>query len=148
MKFLPKLKEKQWDKLIEQQMFKKWQEEGLYKFDKKSKKPLYSIDTPPPYVNTPIHIGHAYTYVWQDIMARSRRMMGFNVLFPIGLDKNGLPIEVMAEKIFNIKMHETPREEFIAKCKEMLEKAGDASLDSFKRLGLSCNEWQVKYELG
>ncbi|MBU5688943.1 MAG: valine--tRNA ligase [Candidatus Aenigmarchaeota archaeon] len=148
MDFQPKLKEKQWDKSIEQKMFKKWQEEGLYKFDKKSKKPLYSIDTPPPYVNTPIHIGHAYTYVWQDIMARSRRMMGFNVLFPIGLDKNGLPIEVMAEKIFNIKMHETPREEFIAKCKEMLEKAGDASLDSFKRLGLSCNEWQVKYELG
>ncbi|MEM5799452.1 MAG: valine--tRNA ligase [Candidatus Aenigmatarchaeota archaeon] len=148
MDFQPKIKEKQWDKSIEKQMFKKWQEEGLYKFDKKSKKPLYSIDTPPPYVNTPIHIGHAYTYVWQDIMARSRRMMGFNVLFPIGLDKNGLPIEVMAEKIFNIKMHETPREEFIAKCKEMLEKAGDASLDSFKRLGLSCNEWQVKYELG
>jgi valyl-tRNA synthetase len=144
----PKLKEKQWDKKIEELMLKKWKEEGLYKFDKKSKKQVYSIDTPPPYVNTPIHIGHAYTYVWQDIMARSRRMMGFNVLFPIGLDKNGLPIEVMAEKIFNIKMHETPREEFIKKCKEMLEKAGDASLDSFKRLGLSCNEWEVKYELG
>jgi len=146
--FEPKLKEKQWDKKIEEVMLKKWQEEKLYKFNKKSKKPLYSIDTPPPYVNTPIHIGHAYTYVWQDIMARSRRMMGFNVLFPIGLDKNGLPIEVMAEKTFNIKMHETPREEFIKKCKEMLEKAGDISLDSFKRLGLSCNEWEVKYEIG
>ncbi|MEM0473450.1 MAG: valine--tRNA ligase [Candidatus Aenigmatarchaeota archaeon] len=148
MEFTPKLKEKQWDKSIEQLMFKKWQEEKLYKFDKKSKKPVYSIDTPPPYVNTPIHIGHAYTYVWQDMMARSRRMMGFNVLFPIGLDKNGLPIEVMAEKVFNIKMHETPREEFIKKCKEMLEKAGDASLDSFKKLGLSCNSWNVEYDLG
>ena len=146
--FKPKLKEKQWDKRIEELMFKKWQEEKIYKFDKKSKKPIYSIDTPPPYVNTPIHIGHAYTYVWQDIMARSRRMMGFNVLFPIGLDKNGLPIEVMAEKTFNIRMHETPREEFIKKCKEMLEKAGDISLDSFKRLGLSCNEWEVRYEVG
>ncbi|MCS7135239.1 MAG: class I tRNA ligase family protein, partial [Candidatus Aenigmarchaeota archaeon] len=148
MDLQPKLKAKQWNKDIEQIMFKKWQEEGIYKFNKKSKKKLYSIDTPPPYVNTPIHIGHAYTYVWQDIMARSRRMMGFNVLFPIGLDKNGLPIEVMTEKVYNIKMHETPREEFITKCKELLEKAGDISLNSFKRLGLSCNEWEVKYELG
>lgn len=148
MELKPKLKEKQWNPSIEKAIFDKWQKEGLYKFTKNSKKPLYSIDTPPPYVNTPIHIGHAYTYVWQDIMARTRRMMGFNVLFPMGLDKNGLPIEVMAEKTFNIVMHETPREEFISKCKEMLEKAGDTSLDSFKRLGLSCNEWEVKYELG
>ncbi len=148
MELKPKIKQKQWDPSIEKTMFERWQKEGLYKFNKNSKKPLYSIDTPPPYVNTPIHIGHAYTYVWQDIMARTRRMMGFNVLFPMGLDKNGLPIEVMAEKTFNIVMHETPREEFILKCKEMLEKAGDTSLDSFKKLGLSCNEWKVKYELG
>jgi len=148
MELKPKLKEKQWNPSIEKEMFEKWQKEELFKFDKHSKKPVYSIDTPPPYVNTPIHIGHAYTYVWQDMMARSRRMMGFNVLFPMGLDKNGLPIEVMAEKTFKISMHQTPRDIFIEKCKEMLKKSGDASLDSFKRLGLSCNSWEVKYELG
>ncbi len=148
MEFKSKIKQKAWEPDIELLMFKKWQDEKLYKFDKKSKKPLYSIDTPPPYVNTPIHIGHAYTYTWQDMMARSRRMMGFNVLFPMGLDKNGLPIEVMAEKIFKIVMHETPREEFILKCKKMLEEAGDASLDSFKKLGLSCNDWKIDYDIG
>src|SRR3989338_7626715 len=148
MEFKSKIKQKTWEHDIELLMFEKWQEEKLYKFDKKSKKPLYSIDTPPPYVNTPIHIGHAYTYTWQDMMARSRRMLGFNVLFPMGLDKNGLPIEVMAEKIFKIVMHETPREEFILKCKKMLEEAGDASLDSFKKLGLSCNDWKIDYDIG
>ncbi len=148
MQFEPKIKQKTWDPNIESLMFDKWQKEKIYKFDKESKKKLYSIDTPPPYVNTPIHIGHAYTYTWQDMMARSRRMSGFNVLFPMGLDKNGLPIEVMAEKIFKIVMHETPREEFILKCKEMLEQAGDASLDSFKKLGLSCNNWNIDYDVG
>jgi len=148
MKFEPKIKQKRWDKSLEKQVWDKWQSEKLFKFDKNSKKPLFSIDTPPPYVNTPIHVGHAYTYVWQDIMARSKRMLGYNVLYPMGLDKNGLPIEVQAEKIYKINMHKTPREEFIKLCKEMIEQSGDKSLDSFKKLGLSCNEWDVKYELG
>ncbi len=147
MKFEPKIVEKSWNKSIEPKLFDRWQKEKLYKFDKKSKKKIFSIDTPPPYVNTPVHIGHAYTYVWMDIMARFKRMSGFNVLFPMGLDKNGLPIEVQTEKVFNISMHDTPREEFIEKCKQVLKEAGDTSLDSFKRLGLSCNEWETKYEV-
>ncbi len=147
MKFKPKIKKKRWDKSLEKPLWDMWQEEQLFKFNKNSKKPLFSIDTPPPYVNTPIHIGHAYTYVWQDIMARSKRMLGHEVLFPLGLDKNGLPIEVQTEKVYGINMHETPREKFIKLCKEMIEKSGDKSLDSFKRLGLSCNQWDVKYEI-
>jgi valyl-tRNA synthetase len=148
MKLEPKLKKKRWDSSLEKDIWDKWQKEGFFKFDKKSKKPLFSIDTPPPYVNKPIHIGHAYTYVWMDVMARSKRMLGYNILFPMGLDKNGLPIEVQAEKTYGINMHETPRDEFIKLCKKMIEKSGDKSLDSFKRLGLSCNNWKVDYELG
>jgi len=148
MKLEPKIKQKRWDKDLEKQIWNKWQKEKLFKFDKDSKKPLFAIDTPPPYVNTPIHVGHAYTYVWQDIMARSKRMLGYSVLYPMGLDKNGLPIEVQAEKVYKINMHETPRQEFIKLCKNMIEKSGDQSLDSFKKLGLSCNEWDLKYKIG
>ena len=39
-----------------------WQEKGIYKFDKNSSKPTYSIDTPPPTVNGKIHIGHIFSY--------------------------------------------------------------------------------------
>ncbi|MEM1550754.1 MAG: valine--tRNA ligase, partial [Candidatus Bathyarchaeia archaeon] len=121
---------------------------GIYRFDENSHKEIFSIDTPPPYVNTPIHIGQAYTYVWMDIFARYKRMNGYNVLFPIGLDKNGLPVEVQAEKTFGIVMHETPREEFIARCKQLLKESGDISLEIFKRLGLSCNSWDLEYRIG
>jgi len=148
MQFKPKIKEKRWEKRLEPKIFEKWQKEELFEFDKKSRKKIFSIDTPPPYVNTPIHIGHAYTYVIMDAIARFKRMQGFNVLFPMGLDKNGLPIEVQAEKEFNISIHETPREKFIKKCKELITKSGDSSLDSFKRLGLSCNSWKTAYEIG
>ncbi len=75
-------------------------------------------------------------------------MAGFNVLFPMGLDKNGLPVEVQTEKTFNISMHETPRKEFLEKCEEVLKESGDVSLDTFKRLGLSCNAWNVEHRIG
>ncbi len=146
--FKPKIKEKTWNPDIESTLFEKWQNEQLFKFDENSKKPLFSIDTPPPYVNTPVHIGQAYTYTWMDMFVRFKRMDGFNVLFPMGLDKNGLPVEVQTEKTFNISMHETPREEFIEKCKQVLKESGDISLETFKRLGLSCTSWEVEHKIG
>jgi len=146
--FETKLKEKPWIPCTETHLFRKWQEEHLSKFDVESAKPLFSIDTPPPYVNTPVHIGQAYTYVWMDIFARYRRMTGWNVLFPIGLDKNGLPVEVQTERTFKISMHETPREEFIEKCRVILKESGDRSLDTFKRLGISFNSWELDHKVG
>ena len=144
----PKLKETRWSHELEKNIRNLWENAGIYKFNSSSKNPVFSIDTPPPYVNSPVHIGHAYTYTIMDAIARFRRMTGFNVLFPMGLDKNGLPIEVQTEKKFDISIRNTPREEFIRKCKQLIEQAGDASLDSFKRLGLSCNSWETEYKLG
>lgn len=144
----PKIKEKRWKKEFESEIWEKWQRERIYSFDKESKKKVFSIDTPPPYVNNPVHMGHAYTYSQMDMIARYKRMKGFNVLFPIGLDKNGLPIEVQTEKQFKIKMTEVPREEFLKKCKELINMYGDISLEIFKRCGLSCNSWELKYEVG
>ncbi len=148
MKFVPKIKEKRWRPSVESETFDRWQKKGIFHFRKDDKRPIFSIDTPPPYVNTPVHIGHAYTYIWMDVMARYRRMLGYNVLFPMGLDKNGLPIEVQTEKEYKIRMNDVSRQEFIDKCKKLLKKYGDISLDTFKKLGLSCNSWEIKHELG
>src|SRR3989344_838501 len=100
------LKEKSWSKESEKEVYEKWKKEECYKFDKHDSKPVYSIDTPPPYVNTPVHIGQATTYVLMDFFARFKRMLNYNVLFPLGLDRNGLPIEMEAEKRFKIKLNE------------------------------------------
>ncbi|MAG15433.1 valine--tRNA ligase [Candidatus Woesearchaeota archaeon] len=143
-----KLKEKRWKKEVEEAIYSEWKEKAFYKFDEKSKKPVYSIDTPPPYLNTPIHIGHATTYTLMDMFARFKRMKGFNVLFPLGLDKNGLPIEVAAEKKFGIKFNKMPRIEFLKKCKQVLDEAGMASTTSFLRLGIGFNSWKLGTEIG
>ncbi len=143
-----RLKEKRWSKELEEPIYSEWKEKEPYKFDRKSKKPSYSIDTPPPYLNTPIHIGHATTYALMDMFARYRRMKGFNVLFPLGLDKNGLPIEMAAEKKFGIKFNKMPRGEFISKCKQVLDDAGMKSLNSFLRLGIGFNSWRLGTGIG
>src|SRR3972149_674045 len=88
------LGEKQWNKEFEPALYKEWKQKKLFAFNEHTSKRVYSIDTPPPYVNTPVHIGQATTYVLMDMFARFRRMMGQEVIFPLGLDRNGLPIEI------------------------------------------------------
>ena len=143
----PKIKEKKWIKDFEKEIAEKWKS-NPHSFDKTSEKPIYSIDTPPPYVNTPIHIGHASTYTIMDMIARFRRMIGFNVLFPLGLDRNGLPIEMAAEKKFGKKFNEVTREEFLEMCNKVLEESSAESLDSFMRLGHSYSSWKIGTGLG
>ncbi len=144
----PKIKSKRWSRDIEDKISSKWEKRWPYGFDEKSKRPVYSIDTPPPYVNTPVHIGQATTYVLMDMFARFRRMTGHNVLFPLGLDRNGLPIEMAAEKRFGRKLTSLPRKEAIGLCYRILEEASMASVDSFRRLGISFNSWKKGNGIG
>src|SRR3972149_51933 len=97
------LKEKSWSKDMEKPLYEEWKSSRRYKFVDTAK-PVFSIDTPPPYVNTPIHIGHAATYTLMDMFARFHRMTGKSVLFPLGLDRNGLPIEMAAQKRFGVSI--------------------------------------------
>ena len=143
-----KIKEKSWDKEFEKPIYEYWKNKGLFKFNKNSEKPVYSIDTPPPYVNAPVHMGHAATYSLMDMFARFRRMVGYNVLFPLGLDRNGLPIEMAAEKKFGKKFNEVPREQFLEMCKKVLEEASAESVDTFLKLGHSYNSLEIGTGIG
>jgi valyl-tRNA synthetase len=142
------IEEKRWSKEFEREIYEKWKEEGAYEFDKNSEKPVYSIDTPPPYSNTPVHVGQATTYVLMDMFARFKRMTGYNVLFPLGLDKNGLPIEMATEKKFGIRLADIPREECIRLCRRVLEEAGTETVESFLRMGIGFNSWRFGTGLG
>jgi valyl-tRNA synthetase len=144
-----KLKDvKNWGPEIEKPINDEWKKAEKYLFDKKSKKKIYSIDTPPPYVNSPIHIGQAVTYCYMDFFARYRRMKGFQVIFPLGLDRNGLPIEVAAEKEFSVSPFQVSREKFIEYCKKILEKTSSETEDTFARLGISFTSYKKGNHIG
>ncbi len=129
-------------------LFNTWQKEKLFYFNKESGKPIYSIDTPPPYANAPWHMGGAIHYSGIDMIARYKRMKGHEILFPMCLDRNGLPIEVQAEKEFKVSMHDVPREEFLAMCKQILDRVGDMILNICRILGFSNNsfDWEDVYK--
>ncbi|MFH1234485.1 MAG: class I tRNA ligase family protein, partial [Candidatus Diapherotrites archaeon] len=140
--------ETRWEKDFEQAILTEWLANKRHAFKEEKGKKLFSIDTPPPYVNTPVHIGQATTYVLMDMFARYKKMKGFNVLFPLGLDRNGLPIEMAAEKKFGISVHRTPREEFLEKCRQILEETSGESIDTFQKLGIGFNSFEKGDEIG
>ncbi|VVB73848.1 Isoleucine--tRNA ligase [uncultured archaeon] len=144
----PLVKEKSWDKSFEPPLYQTWKEDRLYSFDRDSDKPLFSIDTPPPYVNTPVHIGQTTTYVLMDMFARFHRMTGHNIIFPLGLDRNGLPIEMAAEKKFKVRLNNTEREKFLEMCRTVLEESSATSTDSFLRCGIAFSSWKFGPEVG
>ena len=139
---------KNWGPEIEKSIIEKWKNSEMFKFDKKSKKEIYSIDTPPPYVNAPVHIGQAITYCYMDFFAGYKRMKGFQVLFPLGLDRNGLPIEIAAEKKFNISPFREGRDKFIDACKKLLEETSTETADSFAKLGISFSSYKEGSHIG
>ncbi|MHA1594691.1 MAG: valine--tRNA ligase [Candidatus Baldrarchaeia archaeon] len=144
MEFKPKLGETRWDPSIEEEILELWEKEQTYKFNENTNKPIYSIDTPPPYASGKWHLGGAIHYGQIDMIARFRRMQGYEVLFPFGIDRNGLPIEVEAEKMFNVRFFEVPREKFIELCKKLLDEYEKDIIWIARRMGLSCNSFDDK----
>ncbi len=138
MKLEPRLKEKQWNAQLEGRIWKQWEKEKTYEFNVKSKKKVFSIDTPPPYPSGAVwHIGAAAHYSQIDMIARTARMLSFEVLFPIGIDRNGLPVEMYTEKKFGISIHTTSREKFIEYCKTALDDLEAEMIQTMKTMGMS-----------
>ena len=83
---------------VEKRWREEWEKEKIFEADPSDKEKKF-ITAAFPYPNSPQHIGHARTYTTTDIYARYLRLLGFNVLFPMGFHVTGTPILAMAERI-------------------------------------------------
>lgn len=108
---------------IEQKWQKKWEDANIFHAENNSKKEKYYAMIEFPYPSGQgLHVGHPRSYTALDIIARKRRMQGFNVLYPIGWDAFGLPTENFA-----IKNHVHPKQvtkNNIARFKSQLKSLG------------------------
>ena len=110
-------------KSVEPKWQKRWEEAGVFHAENGSDKPKYYALIEFPYPSGQgLHVGHPRPYTALDVVARKRRMQGYNVLYPIGWDAFGLPAENYA-----IKNHVHPAEitaKNIAHFKEQIQSLG------------------------
>ncbi len=121
-----------------------WKENKIYEF-KRNGKEVYSIDTPPPTVNGKIHIGHIFSYTQTEMLARYKRLRGYNIFYPFGFDDNGLPSERLVEKEQGKRAHEIGREKFSELCYETTNKYEADFKELFSKMGVS-TDWNIHYK--
>ncbi|MCC7552787.1 valine--tRNA ligase [Candidatus Micrarchaeota archaeon] len=132
-----------YSKEIEEKWQKEWQKYNVYKFDisRDCKKPIYSIDTPPPFTSGKLHMGHVLSYSYFDFIARYKRMKGFNVYYPQGWDCQGFPTEVKIEKKYGMR----DRKEFLKHAHEWTNEMIEKMKLQMIMMGYS-PDWKYEYK--
>ena len=140
----PRIEEKRWtidlEKRIQEAHYADKEAYDLrYGFNPDSGRELFVIDTPPPYPSGTWHIGAVAQYSMIDVIARCQRLMGKEVYFPWGVDRNGINIEFTVERDTGRKMKSYDRAEFLKLCEVTIEEFTQAMRDTASRVGLSCD---------
>ncbi len=139
----PKISDKRWsvdlEKRIQESHYIEDSYRQRYSFNPNSEKEIFVIDTPPPYPSGTWHIGAVAQYSMIDVIARSQRLLGKEVRFPWGVDRNGINIEFTVEKKTGRKMRTYDRAEFLDLCEDTIEEYTQAMRSTAKRVGLSCD---------
>ena len=146
---------------LEEKWSRRWQEEGTYAFDRsRDRAGVYAIDTPPPTVSGPLHLGSLFSYTHTDLVARFQRMRGKAVFYPMGWDDNGLPTERRVQNHFKVRCDPSlpfdpafdptgewtsiSRRNFIELCERQTAEDEKAYEHLWRRLGLSV-DWTYQY---
>ena len=143
----------------------RWDDEGIYTFDRSAtRERVYSIDTPPPTVSGSLHVGHVFSYTHTDVVARYWRMRGKDVFYPLGWDDNGLATERRVENYFGVRCDPTlaydaafsppdspgeqkiaiARRNFVELCDRLTALDEEVFKDIFRTLGVS-TDWSLHY---
>lgn len=125
---------------MESKWRKYWESHGTYRFTDDGNRPLYVIDTPPPFPTGEFHTGSTLNWGYIDFAARYKRMQGHAVLFPQGWDCHGFPTETKVEAKFG----RLPRQQFREKCLEWTHTMVGSIREQMQQMGFSI-DWRHEY---
>jgi valyl-tRNA synthetase len=129
---------------VEEKWYQVWQDSNFFHAKVNAKAEPFCIVIPPPNVTGVLHLGHALDNTLQDILARWKRMQGYNVLWLPGMDHAGIATQARVEESLaeqGVSRHDLGREEFIKRVWEWKSEYGGTIINQLKRLGASL-DWE------
>ncbi len=127
-----------------------WEELGAFRADPSSGRPPFSMVLPPPNVTGWLHIGHALNQTVPDVVARWKRMQGYDVLWLPGTDHAGIATQNVVEKQLAAEgktRHDLGREAFEARVWEWVKKSHGTITSQMRQLGSSVDWSRERFTL-
>ena len=134
---------------VEKDKYENWKEKGYFLSGDKTKTP-FTMVLPPPNVTGNLHLGHAWDVTLQDIMARYKRMDGYDVLLVPGTDHAAIATEskVVAKlKNEGINKYELGREKFLDECWKWTKEYGGNIHKQWAMMGISLDYTKERFTL-
>ena len=117
-----------------------WESIGAFRADPDSDRPRFSMVLPPPNVTGSLHMGHALNHTLPDIVARWKRMLGYDVLWLPGTDHAGIATQNVVEKQLareGKSRHDLGREAFVARVWDWVRQSHGTITGQMRKLGES-----------
>ena len=134
---------------VEKDIYKTWCDEGYFKAGDKSKDP-FCIVIPPPNVTGKLHLGHAWDTTLQDIIARYKRLKGYDILWLPGMDHAGIATQAKVDerlKKEGISRYDIGREKFLDRAWEWKEEYASHIRQQWAKMGLSLDYSRERFTL-
>ncbi|MGE5340190.1 MAG: valine--tRNA ligase [Candidatus Omnitrophota bacterium] len=128
-----------------------WMDHDLFKADNEMEAPPFSMVLPPPNVTGTLHMGHALTFTIPDIIARRKKMQGYNVLWLPGVDHAGIATQMVVERNLKetqgLSKEDLGREKFLELIYAWKDKSEKRIIEQINRLGLSLDWSRMTFTL-
>ncbi len=136
-------------KAVEEGKYDHWVKEGYFTAGDKSKDP-FTIVIPPPNVTGILHIGHAWDNTLQDIIARYKRMQGYDMLYLPGMDHAGIATQAKVDerlKSEGVSRYDIGREKFLERAWEWKEEYASTIRKQWAKLGNSLDYSRERFTM-
>ncbi|MGB6043904.1 MAG: valine--tRNA ligase [Pirellulales bacterium] len=143
---------KQYDhRAAEQRWYPFWEKNGYFHSEPDPDRKPFAIVIPPPNVTGALHLGHALNNTLQDIVARFKRMQGFNVLWMPGTDHAGIATQAVVERRLleeeGKTRHDLGREALVKRIWAWKDQYETRILSQLKQMGCSCDWERTRFTL-